>query len=127
MGLERIYSLMKDDHLLDSLENGIDLYVMPVGEEVLDDVFALTEECRGLGYSCETPLSALKMGAMFKRAEKKNAKFALIMGEDELQKGEAQLKNLKTKEQVTIKLDHLEDELDKAFGENEEHHHHDGE
>jgi histidyl-tRNA synthetase len=44
------------------------------------------------------------MGAMFKKAEKRGAKFALILGEDELNKGVAQLKNLKTKEQSEISL-----------------------
>jgi histidyl-tRNA synthetase len=115
MGLERIHALMSDLKLFENLPNGIDLYVMPVGEESLDDVFQITENCRMLGYSAETPLSALKMGAMFKKAEKLGAKFALIIGEDEISKGIAQLKNLATKEQKEIKLAALGDELDKAF------------
>jgi histidyl-tRNA synthetase len=88
---------------------------MPVGEESLNDVFQITENCRMLGYSAETPLAALKMGAMFKKAEKLGAKFALIIGEDEIAKGVAQLKNLATKEQKEIKLASLGDELDQAF------------
>jgi histidyl-tRNA synthetase len=35
MGIERIYSLMADNQMLNTLESGIDLYVMPVGEKVL--------------------------------------------------------------------------------------------
>lgn len=117
MGLERIQSLMADDGLLDKLQTGVDVYVMPIGESVLDEAFQLTEEIRQLGYSAETPLAALKMGAMFKKAEKKNAKFALILGEDELQKGVAQLKDLTKKEQKEIKLADLQKELDDVFGE----------
>jgi len=115
MGLERVYGLMEKDGLLANLETGIDIYVMPVGENVLNDVFVLTEEVRQLGYSADTPLSALKMGAMFKKAERRGAKFALILGEDELAKGIAQLKNLKTKEQSEISLKNLGEELDAAF------------
>jgi histidyl-tRNA synthetase len=115
MGLERVYALLQSEHLLDHLETGIDLYVMPIGEESLNDAFTLTEEVRQLGYSADTPLAALKMGALFKKAERRGARFALILGEDELQKGVAQLKNLKTKEQTEIKLDNLADELDSAF------------
>ena len=115
MGLERIYGLMEKDGLLNSLETGIDLYVMPVGEKVLDEAFTLTEEVRQLGYSADTPLSALKMGAMFKKAERRGAKFALILGEDELAKGVAQLKNLQNKEQSEISLKNLGEELDGAF------------
>lgn len=115
MGLERVYSLLEDNHLLNPIETGIDLYVMPIGEGVLDEAFQLTEEVRTLGYSAETPLAALKMGAMFKKAEKRGAKFALIVGEDELAKGVAGLKNLQSQSQSEIKLDELGDELDKAF------------
>jgi histidyl-tRNA synthetase len=46
---------------------------------------------------------------MFKKAEKRKAKFAIILGEDELNKGVAQLKNLKTQEQKEFKLDQLEE------------------
>src|SRR5574344_1287633 len=115
MGLERVYGLMDKDGLLSALDSGIDLYVMPVGETVLNDVFTLTEEVRQLGYSADTPLAALKMGAMFKKAEKRGAKVAWILGEDERNKGVAQLKNLKTKEQSEISLNSLGEELDKAF------------
>jgi histidyl-tRNA synthetase len=115
MGLERIHALMNDLKLFTDLPSGLDLYVMPVGEESLNDVFQITENCRMLGYSAETPLAALKMGAMFKKAEKLGAKFALIIGEDEIAKGVAQLKNLATKEQKEIKLASLGDELDQAF------------
>lgn len=115
MGLERVYSILSDDHLLDKIASGIDLYVMPVGEEVLEEAFKLTEQCRMLGYSCETPLQALKMGPMFKKAEKRGARFALIVGQDELDKGVAQLKDLSAKAQKEIKLADLAKELDAAF------------
>lgn len=126
VGLERISALMKDEGLFEGLESGLDLYVMPVGEEALESCFRLTEEARLLGYSAETPFSASKMGSLFKKAEKRRAKFALILGADEIAKGVAQLKNLKTKEQSEIKLDDLEKALDAAFdraGYGEDEHH----
>jgi histidyl-tRNA synthetase len=115
LGLERIYAILSEDHLLDKIDSGIDLYVMPVGAEALEKTFQLTEQCRMLGYSCETPLQALKMGPMFKKAEKRGARFALIVGQDELDKGVAQLKNLAAKTQKEIRLADLAIELDAAF------------
>ncbi|MCI2111273.1 MAG: histidine--tRNA ligase [Bacilli bacterium] len=117
VGLERIQSLMKEEKLLEEVPSGIDLYVMPVGAGALEEAFRLTEAVRLLGYSAETPFAAIKMGSLFKKAEKRGAKFALILGEDEISKGVAQLKNLGTKEQKEIKLDDLEATLDEAFGE----------
>jgi histidyl-tRNA synthetase len=111
-GLERVYGVMEKDGLLANLETGIDLYVMPVGENVLDDVFTLTEEVRQLGYSADTPLAALKMGAMFKKAEKRGAKFALILGEDELNKGRGPAQEPQDEEQSEISLKDLGEELE---------------
>lgn len=123
-GEERVYSLMKDMDLLQDLEGGLDIYLMPIGEEVLDDSFRLLTEIRSLGFTAESPLANMKLGAMFKKATKKGAKFALIIGEEELNKGVAQLKNLETQEQKEISLEKLEEELDDAFDAIEEGHHH---
>lgn len=127
MGIERVYNLAKDNGLLEGLDDGIDVYVIPVGEEVLDDVFNITEEIRSLGFKTDNPLAPTKLGSAFKKAERRKAKFALIVGSEELEKGTANLKNLATKEQKEIDLNNLEEELDKAFEEIEgidEHHHH---
>ncbi len=123
MGIERVYNLAKDNGLLDVLDNGIDIYVIPVGEEVLDDVFNITEEIRGLGFKTDNPLASTKLGSAFKKAEKRGAKFALIIGENELENGVAQLKNLATKEQKEIDLNDLANELDEAFEALEEGYH----
>ena len=130
IGVERISALMDKEGLFDELNEGIDVYVMPVGEEALEDAFALTTHIRCLGYSAETPFAAQKLGALFKKATKRGARFALILGEEELERGVAQLKNLATAEQKEISLENLEEELDAVLGEEEEHHHchcHDGE
>lgn len=126
MGVERVYNLAKDNGLLANLDNGIDIYVIPVGEEVLDDVFNITEEIRYLGFKVDNPLTSVKLSSAFKKAERRKAKFALLVGEEELEKGTANLKNLATKEQKEISLAELEEELDEAFEEieGEEHHHH---
>ena len=92
----------------------------------MDDTFNITEEIRSLGFKVDNPLASTKLGSAFKKAEKRKAKFALIIGSEELENGVAQLKNLATKEQKQIDLNKLEDELDAAFDsiENHEHCHH---
>lgn len=121
-GLERLYLLMKDKGLLGEPE-GLDIYLMPVGEGVLDEAFALAQVVRSLGFSCFLPDKSGKLGSQFKKAERRKAKFALILGEEELSRGVAQLKNMKTQVQKEINLEDIEDELDEAFGESQHHHH----
>lgn len=130
MGVERIYSLMKDNGMLDGVEHGVDLYLMPVGEEVLDDCFALTQLLRREGYSVEMPFFKGKLGTMFKKAVRRGAKFALIVGEDDLNEGKIQVKNLATQEQEGVLIEDLSSYLDGKFDAQSQHDsccHHDGE
>lgn len=125
LGIERIYSLMKDNNLIsDDLVSSLDIYMMPLGEEVMNDVFELTQNIRMLGYSVEMPfVPSKKIATYFKKAEKHNAKFALILGSNELEKGVVQIKNLKTQEQIEASLEDLDVTLDKLFNEGKEHEH----
>lgn len=126
MGVERLYSLLAELGKLEGVDPGLDLYAMPLGEESMDAAFSLVEQIRKLGYSVEMPFVPGKIGAMFKKAERRNASFALIIGKDELDKGVVQLKNLKTHEQIEASIDSLDATLDEQFAllEGEEHHHH---
>ena len=126
MGVERLYSLLSELGKRDGIDPGLDLYAMPLGEESMDQAFSLVEDIRKLGYSVEMPFVPGKIGAMFKKAERRHASFALIIGKDELDKGVVQLKNLKTHEQIEASIETLDETLDEQFAllEGEEHHHH---
>ena len=124
MGLERIYSLMADNKMLDNVPHGVDIYAMPIGSEVLNDAFALVDQIRALGYSVEMPFAPSKLGSMFKKAERSGAKFALIIGPDELARGFVNLKNMASKEQKEASIENLAEILDAEFDELEGHHDH---
>ena len=129
MGVERLCAVLKEEGMLDDIDDGLDLYVMPIGKENVENADRLAQECRMYGYKTEVPFGSLKFSSLFKKAEKRKAKFALIVGSDELSKGVAQLKDLKRKTQKEISLASLEEELEKAFEvynddcDCEEHHH----
>ena len=126
-GVERLYSLMKDNNMLGDIDDSLDIYAMPLGEAVQDAMYLIVEQIRMCGYSCELPFHPGKLGSMFKKAERRKAKFALILGEDELEKGIVQLKDLAKKEQIEVKIEELAEKLDELFDaldEEEEHHHH---
>lgn len=118
-GVERIYSLMRDNEMLEGVDDGLDIYAMPLGAEVEQELNLLCENIRDLGYSVEMPMKGGKLGSMFKKAERSGAKFALILGSDELERGVVQLKNLESKTQEEVRIDDLPAYLDREFGEGE--------
>jgi histidyl-tRNA synthetase len=119
MGIERLASVMEDDGLFDSdILATIDLYVMPLGG--LDkEALELAEKLRLFGFKTEVCLEDKGISQMFKKAERRGAKYALIFGKDELDKGTYNLKDLETKEQKSIGKDKLIETLDGLFHEEE--------
>ncbi len=117
IGVERIVALMEEMDLFPDLDEGIDIYVMPVGEEMIDDAFMVATWLRLNGFKTETALTPLKLGSMFKKAAKRNAKYAVIIGQDEYERGVCQLKDLSKAEQKEVSLDDLVDEIDALFEE----------
>lgn len=122
-GIERLVSVMQDDNLFDDLKSNLDVYIMPLGEKVLESANSLANFLRLNGFSTDICLENKNMSQMFKKAERRNASFAVIIGEDELNNDCVILKNLNTKEQIQIKNEDLLEKLDESFGEDEHHHH----
>ena len=106
---------MNDNGLLNEIKPSTDLYIMPLGENAVSPAYYLGTNLRIAGYQTEIDLSGSKLPAMFKKAEKANAKYALIIGEDEVANKKVQVKDLEKKTQETIAIDDLFDYLDKAF------------
>lgn len=115
-GIERIISVLVDDGLLSNEDNmDLDIYVMPLGIESQKYALCVTDNLRLLGYSVDMCFDDVKLGNMFKRAEKKGAKLAVIIGEEEINSGHVILKNMENKEQINVSLDELEDKCDELM------------
>jgi histidyl-tRNA synthetase len=74
----------------------------------LPHALTLAKLLRQKGFNVLTALEALKFKKVFPLAEKKGARFVILMGADEISQNIIQLKNLQTKEQTTHDLNDLE-------------------
>jgi histidyl-tRNA synthetase len=84
--------------------------VMPVGAGSEAPAAALGERLRRAGYAIELGYSG-NLGKRMKRADKLAAAAAIILGEDELAKGVASLRDLDSGEQTAVPLSELEERL----------------
>ena len=117
-GVERLYSVLKDDELLpDNINTNVEIYVMPLGAEAKTMAQQVASELRLSGYRTDICFEDVKLGNMFKRAERKGAKFAIIIGEDEVSKQQVVIKNLETTEQKSCELDKLIETISTEMGE----------
>ncbi|MCQ2794480.1 MAG: histidine--tRNA ligase [Bacilli bacterium] len=122
-GIERIYSLLKEEKLLPNLHAGFDFYVMPVGEACIKRAYIVADYLRMLGYKADAIIEKKSFKAMFRKAEKHEARFSVIIGENELKNNEVIIKNMDTQEQKTVKNTELKDYCDSLFNDHECHCH----
>lgn len=110
-GIERLYEVMKDDGLIKDEVEPLDVYVMPLGEEVSYYCLTLANELRLNGFATDMCFDNVKLGNMFKRATKKNARFAIIVGENEIKNNKVVVKNLSLQTQEEVETSKVSDYL----------------
>ncbi|MFA6755162.1 MAG: histidine--tRNA ligase [Bacilli bacterium] len=120
IGIERVVSVLEDDNLLDNHDDPLDTYIMPIGENNFSKALEIANYLRVNGYSSDVCLENKGVGQMFKKAERRDALYALILGDDEVKNNTINLKNLTSQEQKNIKLDDLLKTLDHLFGEDDD-------
>jgi histidyl-tRNA synthetase len=95
-----------------------DVYIVAVGEAASGRGFALAEDLRDQlpEVQVELNLGGGSFKSQLKRADKSGAAFAIILGEEEVARGEAGLKPLRSKEdQRDVPLDKLADTIRQAL------------
>ena len=107
IGLERVKLLMEKEGIFDSLNSDTDLFIMGLDEASKINALVLANTLRKEGVVCEIDYASTSMKSQFKTAERVNAKYIAIIGEEERLSGTLNLKNCETKEQITIKQDEI--------------------
>ena len=95
-----------------------DVYLVAAGDAALEQSFALAESLRSgvPGVRVETNLGGGSFKSQLKRADKSGARFALVIGENELANGRAGLKPLRSgEEQQDIAFDRIVSELNQRL------------
>lgn len=101
------------ERLLVSLEKRLNIesktkfIIIPVGEKVFEKCLKIAAKIRELGIGCEIDLKNRSIGKNIQYADKKGTPFAVIIGENELNKKEITIKELKSGKQKRIKLSNL--------------------
>jgi len=101
IGLERLV-LMKGEQQI--VPQQPQLFIASVGTEATDRAFVLMSQLQAAGVRVEMDYLGKSLKAQMRRANKLNATFTLILGEEELESGQAQLKNMSDSQQLMIDL-----------------------
>ena len=111
LGVERLLLTMENNNI--EIENPYttDIFIVTIGDEAKTKSFKLLKDLRTNHISAENDHLDRSVKAQFKYSDKINAKFTIVIGDDELANDTATLKNMSTSEQTTIKLSEIVKEL----------------
>jgi histidyl-tRNA synthetase len=96
MGIERLVALLEDNQLARQIDSAPHVYFMAMGHEAELRAMQLSEELRDAiaGLRVQLHCGGGSFKSQMKRADKIGARFALILGEDELQGGMVAVKDM---------------------------------
>lgn len=102
-GADRIYDVLNELNLYPEDTNaGLTLLFANFGEKEAAYCMKLSKKLRQNGVDCEVYPSAAKMQKQFKYADNRKVKYVALIGEDELNKGLLQIKNMESGEQKAL-------------------------
>lgn len=108
MGVERLV-LMKHAQQIEPPRP--DVFLAALGETAGNEAFALMHRLQRLGLSSDMAFAGKSLKAQMRRAGKLNARYVLILGEEELAAGQAQLRDMDGGSQQSIPLAGIEQAL----------------
>lgn len=105
MGIERVLMLMETQNAPFPDAPQPDLFIAAVGDKAALKAVEIAGDMRSEGFAVLMDLNGRSIRAQMKYADKLNAKFNIVLGDDEIERGVAVLKDMSTGEKNEIALD----------------------
>jgi histidyl-tRNA synthetase len=99
IGMERLVSLLPKEKEFFQYPY---LFIAALGEETLKEAYRIINQLHLQGIRAEVDYEGKSLKSQMRRADKLKAQYVLILGENELKRGKAVLRNMETKSQEEI-------------------------
>lgn len=106
-GIDRIINMLKNIDLYKDVKRQVECYVMYVSEEEKLHALEITQNLRLNGVVTETDSLNKGLKGQFKHADRLNAKYLIILNNEDLKKGLVNVKDNVTKEEEKIDIDEI--------------------
>ncbi len=111
-GLGRLVMALEKENVDLPINKELDAFVLYVNNTEKEYAMALTQDLRLNGFRVETEYMGRALKGQFKQADRLNAKFLIILNDEDLVAGEIQVKDNMTKETTMVKEAEIDDYLD---------------
>ncbi|PZF84574.1 histidine--tRNA ligase [Jiangella anatolica] len=107
LGADRTLLAMEAEGLPLPGRTGVDVFAVPLGAEAASWAFALVTSLRREGVAADLATGGRGLKGAMKAADRSGAKYAVVVGERDLDEGVAQVKDLATGEQQAVSVNGL--------------------
>ena len=104
LGIERLLLILKAQEVEFPQPEPCEIFVASVGDKAQLEAFRLVSSLRRYSIVCECDLLGRSLKAQMKYADKLGAQFSVVLGDEEIEKGRANIRNMKTGETKKIDL-----------------------
>lgn len=104
LGMERIILLLKQGRP-ETAAKPAGVFLASLGEAARNRIFLLAQQLRAQGIATELDHEGRSLKSQMRRADRLNSRYVLILGEDELNRSEIQLRDMQDKSQIILPLD----------------------
>jgi histidyl-tRNA synthetase len=104
MGLERLLLALQGQQLLPPAANLLDVYAVTCNQARFGETFTAVQQLRHAGFKAEYDYAGRSLKAQMKQANRLQARYVLIFGDEEGLRGHVTLKNMQSSEQKEIAL-----------------------
>ena len=112
MGMERLLLTLKEQGIELPVGNHPDVYIAPLGDAAQKEAFVLTQALRSRNIYTEKDYLGKSLKAQMKAADRFQVKYCVIIGDSELEKGIAVVREMATGEQHEVLLSQLVEDLE---------------
>ena len=107
MGLERLLMALEAENIELPIINDLDLFFIAIGEETKATAVKLVQQLRLAGIRVDKDYQNRKLKSQFKAADREQAKFVAILGEEELSQNQVKIRAMETGEEIEVAIDDL--------------------
>ena len=106
-GIGRIVQALDLEEVKLPIDDALEVFVMYVSDTEKKYAASLVNYLRANGFKTDTEYTGRGLKAQFKQADRLNAKYLVILNDEDLKNDEVKIKNNKTKEEELVSVDYL--------------------
>ena len=107
LGMERLLTALEFEKIELPIDDSLDCYIAPMADNNLSYSLTILNALRLSGFKADIDYNSRNLKANFKQADRLNAKFIIIIGDDEEKANILTIKNNITKEEYKVNLSEL--------------------